>query len=135
MKKALCFFGLIASLAFTGCATAPHQSADSLPPGIVQTPPSNLLIISATYGSGANFADVTDRVNDLLRQPRVEFFARPEWLNADPTPGWNKALVIVYEYKGHRHIFTTGEGGRVTAKLLTQTDGKKKKHTTSHDQG
>ena len=45
--------------------------------------------------SGTQFADVTYRVNDLIHQPLVEFFARPEWLKADPTPGWNKALVIV----------------------------------------
>ena len=48
-----------------------------------------------------------------LRQPDGEFFARPEWLKVDPTPGWNKALVIVYDCKGHRHIFTAGEGGKV----------------------
>jgi hypothetical protein len=74
---------------------------------------AELLIISATYGSGTHYADVTSRVNDLLRQPGVDFYARPQWLEADPTPGWNKALVIVYEFKGQRHIFTTGEGGRV----------------------
>ncbi len=58
--------------------------------------------------------DVTDRVNDLLRLPNVMFYSRPEWLHADPTPGWNKALLIVYEYKGKRHLFATGEGGEVS---------------------
>jgi hypothetical protein len=86
------------------------------------TPAADLLVISETYGSGTNYSDVTYRVNDLLRQPGAEFFARPEWLSADPTPGWNKALVIVYEVKGHRHTFTSGEGGRVSASLLLDTD-------------
>ncbi len=133
MKNILCFLGLIASVALTGCATSSQSSADSLPPGISQTAPSHLLIISATYGSGSNFADVTERVNDLLRQPHVEFFANPEGLNADPTPGWNKALVIVYEFKGQRRIFTTGEDGRVTAKLLTQSEEQKKNRPTASD--
>jgi hypothetical protein len=59
-------------------------------------------------------------VDDLLHQPKVEFFARPEWLHTDPTPGWNKALVIVYECKGSRHIFTTGEGGKVSLEGLME---------------
>jgi hypothetical protein len=82
------------------------------------SPAEKLLIISATYGSGTSFVDVTYRVNDLLRQPDVEFFARPEWLKADPTPGWNKALVISYEFDGKRHLFVTGEGGAVSSEKL-----------------
>jgi len=79
---------------------------------------ADLLIIAAVYGSGASYADVTYRVNDMIHQPAVEFLARPEWLQADPTPGWNKALVIVYGFKGQRHIFTCGEGGLVSAEIL-----------------
>src|SRR5215471_6102125 len=101
-----------------GCATHLHLSEASVPPKAVDSGSANLLLISATYGSGTAFADVTCRVDDLLHQPSVEFFARPEWLHADPTPGWNKALVIVYEHKGRRHTFTTGEGGRVSLEQL-----------------
>ena len=79
---------------------------------------SDFVIISAVYGSGVTFSDVTARVDELLRQPNVEFFARPEWLHTDPTPGWNKALVIVYDCRGRRGIFTCGEGGRVTLDLF-----------------
>lgn len=75
-------------------------------------------MISAVYGSGTRFADVTYRVNELLSQPGVEFFARPEWLRADPTPGWNKALVIVYEAEGRRRVFSTGEGGAISLDRL-----------------
>ena len=83
---------------------------------------NHILIISATYGSGTHYADVTTRVNYWLRQPDAEFYARPEWLKADPTPGWNKALVIVYECKGQRHIFTTGEGGKVNMAELRSVE-------------
>ncbi|HSJ04015.1 MAG: hypothetical protein ACAI34_16265 [Verrucomicrobium sp.] len=78
----------------------------------------DILVISAVYGSGANFADVTARVNGLVHQPDIDFAAKPEWLKADPTPGWNKALVIVYDFAGKRQIYTTGEGGRVNADIL-----------------
>jgi len=103
-----------------GCTTTSHPSPQYAPPSAASSPWANLLIISATYGSGVNFADVTGRVDDLLHRPSVEFFARPEWLQADPTHGWNKALVIVYEYNGRRNTFTTGEGGRVNVELLVQ---------------
>jgi hypothetical protein len=116
--KTLCLILASVCLLATGCASAPGDSQKHLPPQAVSLPSANLLIISAIYGSGSNFADVTYRVNDLIHQPGVEFFARPEWLHADPTPGWNKALVIVYEFKGRRQIFTTGEGGKVNADLL-----------------
>jgi hypothetical protein len=112
--------GLACVLLFAGCATStaahrhPPHEADIRP-----SPASQVLIISATYGSGKKFADVTERVNDLLRQPNAHFWAKPKWLGADPTPGWNKALVIVYEVKGRRRTFTAGEGGTVSiARLL-----------------
>lgn len=82
------------------------------------SPVADLLLISAVYGSGTHYNDVSYRVNDLLHQSGVEFFARPEWLNTDPTPGWNKALIIVYEVKGRRRTFVAGEGGRVSAEIL-----------------
>jgi hypothetical protein len=113
-----------------GCALPPPTIGPGPRPPVASSSPSaNFLIISAVYGSGTNFADVTYRVDDLLHQPDVEFFARPEWVHADPTPGWNKALVIVYEFKGWRHIFTTGEGGKVSLEqLIEQAKKKPKKH-------
>lgn len=81
---------------------------------------SGLQITSATYGSGTNFADVTDETTKLLNQ-QTKFFARPEWLRVDPTPGWNKALVIVFTFEGHRYIFSCGEGGEVRIPLLKRT--------------
>jgi hypothetical protein len=124
--KALLLFTLVSILAFAnGCATAPCARCSARPPLVTDTPDAKFLIISAVYGSGAHFADVTDRVNALLAEPGIEFFARPEWLRADPTPGWNKALVITFEYKGRRRIFTTGEGGTVSfAKMLKQPEMK-----------
>ena len=104
-----------------GCASPSLTKSPHANPGApVASASADLLVISAVYGSGTSFADVTYRVNEMIHQPSVEFFARPEWLRADPTPGWNKALVIVYEFKGQRHTFTCGEGGRVSAEILIQ---------------
>jgi len=123
MPKLFLILVLAAVLAGNGCATARRTSAQHVPPAAASSRSADLWLISATYGSGTNFSDVTDRVNDLIHQPGVEFFARPEWLHADPTPGWNKALVVVYEFKGHRNVFSTGEGGRVSVEsLIQQTD-------------
>ena len=76
---------------------------------------AKLLVISAVYGSGDKFADVTYRVNDLLRDPETVFWARPQWLGADPTPGWNKALVIVYEHDGSPYPREAERGCRLAA--------------------
>jgi len=76
-------------------------------------------IVSAVYGSGDRFADVTERTKVLFSRGEP-FYASPQWLREDPTPGWNKAFVIVYTYKGERRIFTVGEDGEVTSEKLTK---------------
>lgn len=127
MKTIHALFGLAGLLLFSGCATPKHQPANHPPEA--RAVPANFLVIAAVYGSGTQYADVTYRVNELLHQPGVEFFARPEWLRADPTPGWNKALVIVYELNGVRRIFSTGEGGKVSApQLMNKPEPKQKNH-------
>ena len=82
----------------------------------------NLRIISAVYGTGSNFADVSLQVGNLV-QKKSEFSAQPGSLKADPSPGWNKTLIIVYEVRGQRHIYTTGEGGKVSAVILLKAAG------------
>jgi hypothetical protein len=94
-----------------------------LQPNGKPAPPPALVpvkLVSAVYGSGAAFADVTDRVKTLLNEPHALFQANPNWLGADPTPGWNKALVIVHEIQGKRHLFSAGENGEVSAVLLVK---------------
>jgi hypothetical protein len=41
-------------------------------------------------------------------------------LQADPAPGWNKQLMITYEFHGQRRMFSTGEGGGVSVKALIE---------------
>ena len=120
--KTASLIGLGVSLLLAvGCATPSRTHQPPAQPGApVASIADDLLVISAVYGSGTAYADVTYRVNSLVHQPTLEFTAKPEWLQADPTPGWNKALVVVYEFKGRRHTFTSGEGGRVSAQILIQ---------------
>ncbi len=66
---------------------------------------SNVTIISAVYGSGTNYVDVSNQVYKMINL-QMNFQARPEFLLVDPTPYHNKALVIDYEAGGRRHIFT-----------------------------
>ena len=82
---------------------------------------SDLFIISATFGSGITFADVTARVSELIQQPNTSFLAQPKWLHADPTPGQSKSLIITYSYRGRRHLYCTVEGTEVNRpKLIHQ---------------
>jgi len=89
----------------------------------LRTQAAEFRVISATYGSGGKVAEVTDQVGQLLQDTNAEFWARPSILGADPTPGWNKQLIIIYELQGKRHLFTTGEGGHVSAAGLREMDG------------
>jgi len=97
-----------------GVVTKLQPDGKPMPP----QPKASLSVVSAVYGSGDKFSDVTDRVKQILDEPGAHFTARPHWLGADPTVGWNKALVIVYQVQGKRLIFSTGEGGEVSAETL-----------------
>jgi hypothetical protein len=101
--RALPIVAALVALLFTGCSKSGSQ----------------VQVISAVYGESTNFADVSIRVSDLVRQTSG-FNAQPSWLQADPWPGWNKTLVIVYEVKGRRHIFTATEGGGVSEAILLE---------------
>ena len=83
---------------------------------------SPVQVVSAVYGEYTNFADVTHRVRDLLHQ-NTSFEVHPGFLEADPFVGYNKVLVIVYDVKGQRRIFTAFEGDTVSILTLLQAAG------------
>jgi hypothetical protein len=91
------------------------------PNGNPAPPPAQVPVklVSAVYGSGTAFTDVTERVKTLLNEPGARFHANPHWLGSD-SPGQNKALVIVHEIQGKRHIFSIGENGEVSAFQLVE---------------
>jgi hypothetical protein len=59
-------------------------------------------ILSAIYGTGGKDADVTRSVKELVEMKRARFTVAPPALGADPNPGWNKSLWILYIKDGVR---------------------------------
>jgi len=118
--KVSCLVALVAAAVLAaGCATS-HTVQTATPTPVAASPldKADLKIISAVYGSGKTFVDVTQRVDDLLNHSRKGFVARPARMKIDPTPDTPMSLVIVYQYKGQQHTLTKGQRGRVTIQML-----------------
>jgi hypothetical protein len=116
--RTLCVFTIGVGIALIpGCST---QSQSQKQPTTTPIPSqsNDLVVVSAVYGTETYYADVTNQVDDLLHHQDGGFLAKPEWLRADPAPSWDKTLVIVYESKGRRNVFTTSEGGRMSLEQL-----------------
>lgn len=86
-------------------SVTPQTNAAPPSPSNASNPsdPPIVKIISATYGTGGKNADVTKRVKELVEGKRQKFSANPRDLGADPSPGWNKSLSIIYTTDGVRH--------------------------------
>ncbi len=91
-----------------------------------QSPVMNLLVISAVFGAGTHFIDVTNRVNYLLYKSDDGFFVNPPVFGSDPIPYTRKELVVVYEFKGRRQICTIDETGQVSLDILRSRARKQK---------
>lgn len=61
-------------------------------------------IVSASFGRGDKWADVTDRIRQLAASSQV-VRANARTLGIDPDPGWRKRLEIVYLEDGERRTF------------------------------
>ncbi len=73
---------------------------------------TNLRIISAAYGSGHQFRDVTDSLKRWIRQDRLDIRVDNETLGTDPAPNRRKELRITYEYAGESKTINVREGDR-----------------------
>src|SRR5580658_6703378 len=93
----------VAVALLAGCASQSQVSKPSAP-AMTSSPSDDFLLVSAVYGADVYFADVTPRVDELLHNRDDTLLARADWLRTDPAPGCNKTLVIVYEFKGRRHM-------------------------------
>lgn len=65
-------------------------------------------ILSARWGTGNHWADVTDKVKELAARPNV-VPANPDTLGADPAHGWRKKLQIIYVQDGQSHTVWIAE--------------------------
>jgi len=88
------------------------------PPPWVSVSVEGLHVVSAVWGSGTQFTDVTDRVKDALDQPDADFPVTPGWLKSDPSVGWKKALIVILELRGKRFIFTSPENAEFGVRTL-----------------
>lgn len=75
--------------------------------------PVRVKVISAVYGGGKHQADVTERVREFVEKDKAAFWVSPGDLGADPTPGWNKTLTVVYTKDGVRRLQARTESERV----------------------
>jgi hypothetical protein len=61
-------------------------------------------IVSASFGTGQKWADVTERVKQLAESSQV-VRVNAHSLGVDPAPGWRKRLEIVYTEDGERRTY------------------------------
>lgn len=101
----------------------PRHSVVLEPTGRPPQPPNPrntaVVIVSARWGGGRHWADVTDKVKQLLADQGT-FWANPSSLGADPTPGWRKHLEIIYIKEGVRKKLTLDEDKKLDPVLLDQ---------------
>ena len=69
-----------------------------------------LRITSAKWGFGASQMDVTRRLQDMVRNDRINVKVTPQTMGGDPSRGNSKILTVYYEWKGRRDSKVTPEG-------------------------
>jgi hypothetical protein len=82
-------------------------TTDPAAPVVANKPP--VRIISAWWGDGRKWVDVTRRVTDLVAAGST-VWADPDTLGADPATGWKKHLEVTFEIGGRRRTSTAYEG-------------------------
>jgi hypothetical protein len=63
-------------------------------------PAAGFELVKASFGGGKNYADVTERVRELLSSRDESFRVNPSNLKKDPSPGWKKKLRITLKLNG-----------------------------------
>jgi hypothetical protein len=74
-------------------------------------------IVSAEWGGGKKWADVTARVQELVDAGK-DFWAKPGTLKSDPTPRWRKRLRIRYRLDDQEKSISINEDGKVDVQAL-----------------
>ena len=68
----------------------------------------------ASYGAGNRQRDVTDFLQGLARDGRLDFYVNENGFGFDPAPGVRKSLFITYQAGGRQQQLRVDEGGRLT---------------------
>jgi hypothetical protein len=73
-----------------------------------------LEIVNAVYGAGNRQRDVTDFLQSLTRDGRLDISVNEGGLGIDPAPGQRKVLVVTFMQGGRQQQVRVDEGGRLT---------------------
>jgi hypothetical protein len=73
-----------------------------------------LVILSAFYGHGSAFLDVTDSVRRQLRDGRISILVSDTILGCDPSPQNVKTLKVEFSFHGRSDAITVMEGQRLS---------------------
>ena len=65
--------------------------------------------MTALWGAGHIYADVTMILNETLRQPGMELGVNPTSLKGDPVAGTVKELITVFDWNGIRYVMVLPE--------------------------
>jgi len=68
-----------------------------------------LQILNATYGNGSRFANVTARLQEMVRHGQLSVYVDNDSMGGDPVPGQRKTLTINYSYRGRSQSVTAKE--------------------------
>lgn len=71
---------------------------------------NSLSITSAQWGSGAKYQNVSQRLQNMIRNNRLSVKVTPQNMGGDPTPGVSKKLNVTYRWQGRTMNVTRIEG-------------------------
>lgn len=73
----------------------------------------DLLIVRGYYGVQGQTANVTDRLQSMVRDGGLELWVNNQNLGGDPAIGADKVLIVIYRYRGQEQATAVREGNRL----------------------
>lgn len=71
---------------------------------------NSLSITSAQWGSGTKYQNVSQRLQNMIRNNRLSVKVTPQNMGGDPTPGVSKTLNVTYRWQGRNLTVSRVEG-------------------------
>jgi len=82
-----------------------------------------LEILTARYGAGATWLDVTSRLRGMVAGNRLSLRVDVETLGSDPAPGIAKTLMVRYRFNGREGDAFAGDFSTLSLPPLMETSG------------
>lgn len=113
--------GNTAGLAMATKAPAASQPVVTPQPAAQPAVSADLRITQARYGEGNRRNDVTKRLNDWMRQGKLEIMITNANMGGDPAPSEKKDIQVAYTLGGRAHTVTVAEGDTLRLPLGNET--------------